>query len=129
MVAKKIRPSIENINIAEHAIKDSKCVANKIDYDEWRQLQPQILRVMRRAGLEDNGENMNNARTFVSKCIPVTERTLTYKSELDHIDMDMVNIADKIAKHMAAGEPAKTNISTEDSTAVTQVKKSNGGYQ
>ena len=58
-------------------------MANKIDCDEWRQLQPQILRVMRRAGLEDNGENMNNARTFVSKCIPVTERTLTYKSELD----------------------------------------------
>ncbi len=123
MVAKKIRPSIENINIAEHAIKDSKCVANKIDYDEWRQLQPQILRVMRRAGLEDNGENMNNARTFVSKCIPVTERTLTYKSELDHIDMNMVNIADKIAKHMAAGEPAQTTFLTEDSTAVTQVKR------
>ena len=123
MVAKKIRPSIENINIAQHAIKDSKCVANKIDYDEWRQLQPQILRVMRRAGLEDNGENMNNARTFVSKCIPVTERTLTYKSELDHINMDVMNIADKIAKHMAAGERAQTTYLTEDSTAVTQVRR------
>jgi len=123
MVTKNIRPTLENIDISQHAVKEYHSATNKIDYDEWQQLQPQILRVMKRAGLEDNAENMDNARTFVAKCIPVTERTLIYKSELDQMDLDIVNVADRIAQHMAAGERAATTPLTNDDGMIKRVKK------
>lgn len=49
---------------------------------ELEQLMPQIKEIIGKAKLEVNDNNINNAITFISQDIPVTEQNLVYKISL-----------------------------------------------
>ena len=58
---------------------------------------PQIKEIIGKAKLEVNDNNINNAITFISQDIPVTEQNLVYKNQLDMINLDYDETSLKIA--------------------------------
>ena len=68
---------------------------------------PQIKEIIGKAKLEVNDNNINNAITFISQDIPVTEQNLVYKNQLDMINLDYDETSLKIAQGMADGSKAE----------------------
>lgn len=128
LIDNKLEPSIQNIYKAEHASESSKYQseayntkpsASFIGKEEWNQLKPQIESIISKAGLEVNEQNLSNAKALIENSIPVTENNLTYKDQLDQIQIEDLQsnknrpeLLDRIINHMALGNGAKTTLLT-----------------
>ena len=74
-----MQPTIKNIQIAQAASKGFGDKMQTLSRQELEQLMPQIKEIIGKAKLEVNDNNINNAITFISQDIPVTEQNLVYK--------------------------------------------------
>lgn len=117
LVKNNQEPTIENVYNAQHkSAKQPEHTgeAKALSSEDWEELKPQVEKIIKKAGLEVNEQNMNNARSFMEQDIPVTEENLRYKAALDAVDMQVFNDEDGAQKAfdaMAAvisdGKPAK----------------------
>ena len=82
-----MQPTIKNIQIAQAASKGFGDKMQTLSRQELEQLMPQIKEIIGKAKLEVNDNNINNAITFISQDIPVTEQNLVYKNQLDMINL------------------------------------------
>lgn len=102
-----MQPTIKNIQIAQAASKGFGDKMQTLSRQELEQLMPQIKEIIGKAKLEVNDNNINNAITFISQDIPVTEQNLVYKNQLDMINLDYDETSLKIAQGMADGSKAE----------------------
>ena len=103
LVKNNMQPTIKNIQIAQAASKGFGDKMQTLSRQELEQLMPQIKEIIGKAKLEVNDNNINNAITFISQDIPVTEQNLVYKNQLDMINLDYDETSLKIAQGMADG--------------------------
>lgn len=135
LVSNRLAPSIQNIYKAEHAsIKTEDCnssyqsTVETMGADEWSQLKPQVEAVINKAGLNIDEKNLNNAKSFIENNIPVTEKNLVYKNELDSLDLSEMNIEDnkakvldKIISNMTLGNSAGSTLVTDAKNTLQMV--------
>ena len=107
LVKNNMQPTIKNIQIAQAASKGFGDKMQTLSRQELEQLMPQIKEIIGKAKLEVNDNNINNAITFISQDIPVTEQNLVYKNQLDMINLDYDETSLKIAQGMADGSKAE----------------------
>ena len=127
LVSNELEPSIQNIYKAEHAsINSVKQVAGyqntavTVSNDEWNQLKPQVEAIISKAGLNVDEKNISNAKSFIENNIPVTEKNLVYKNQLDNLDLTKMDsedskgiVLDKIINNMALGDSASATLLTD----------------
>lgn len=89
LVKNKQEPTIENIYNAQHKSAKQEGEYKALSEDEWNDLKPQAAKIIAKAGLEVNEQNLNNAKSFMEQDIPVTEDNLRYKAALDALDMNV----------------------------------------
>ena len=107
LVKNDMQPTIKNIQIAQAASKGFGDKMQTLSRQELEQLMPQIKEIIGKAKLEVNDNNINNAITFISQDIPVTEQNLVYKNQLDMINLDYDETSLKIAQGMADGSKSE----------------------
>lgn len=121
LVENKLEPTINNIKLAESASNKSGAGKETLTDEQWKQLLPQAEKVMESAGLDANEKNIENAKTFIENGIPVTEKNLLYKNQLDELTLDFAETAEKIAEGMAQGQQAQDVSLVRDYDAAAQV--------
>ena len=137
LVSNELEPSIQNIYKAEHAsVKTSTQVpgyqnsAIKVADDEWSQLKPQVETVVYKAGLIVDEKNISNAKSFIENNIPVTEKNLVYKNQLDNLDLTNMDsednkgiVLDKIISNMVLGNSASSTLLTDVKPIIQMVSE------
>jgi len=127
LVANELEPSIQNIYKAEHASVNNATqtsgyqnTAVTVSNDEWSQLKPQAEAIINKAGLIVDEKNISNAKAFIENNIPVTEKNLVYKNQLDNLDLTKMdnedskaNLLDKITSNMELGNSANSTLLTD----------------
>jgi len=127
LVANDLEPSIQNIYKAEHASANTskqpagyKNTAVNVSNDEWSQLRPQVEAIINNAGLDSDEKNISNAKSFIENNIPVTEKNLVYKNQLDNLDFTKMGsedsreiVIDKIISNIALGNSASSTLLTD----------------
>lgn len=149
MVQNQMEPTIENIYRAEHAAGGSneKAQAPEASYTadgqsavshgeplseaDWRQLRPQIEKMLEQAGMKVQEQDFKNAKTFIEQGIPVTAENLALKAKLDKIELvggvaggsagDVGPVAERIIRHMAEGYSAVSTPLTGEPGVYAQV--------
>lgn len=89
LVKNQQEPTIENIYNAQHKSAKQEGERKTLSEADWNELKPQVEKIIARAGLEVDEQNLNNARSFMERDIPVTEENLRYKAALDALDMSV----------------------------------------
>lgn len=94
--------------------------------DQWNELLQQIKELMERGGMEVSEKNLANAKDFVNRGIPVTIDTLSYKEQLDQLDLsgiqnqdatEIENLLNQMTDNMKMGNtPESTNLLQSDQT-------------
>ncbi|MDO5402795.1 MAG: DUF6240 domain-containing protein [Eubacteriales bacterium] len=136
MVDNKISPTIDGIYQAEHAVNSAaagkaqqagKYLPEQVE-KIWEGLKEQIEDVIKEAGLLVDEQNINNARGFLEADIPVTKENLIYKAQLDKINLEDMEFADrqkeildKIFDNMLVGNDAGATVLTEEIPIIKQV--------
>lgn len=143
LISKHLDPTIDNVYMAEHINQNNssdeliapKEIAKDLDEakvkeDEWNQLLPQVKNVIIQAGLEVNEKNLNNAKEFISRKIPVVKSTILYKSQLDNLDLSDINegskksvIMDNMVDMLNEGKSAGDALITGRDSIVSRVAK------
>ena len=127
LVANELEPSIQNIYKAEHASVNNATqtsgyqnTAVTVSNDEWSQLKPQAEAIINKAGLIVDEKNISNAKAFIENNIPVTEKNLVYKNQLDNLDLTKMDnedskaiLLDKITSNMELGNSANSTLLTD----------------
>ncbi len=126
LVSNGMEPTIENVGIAESAAGKSGQGASyhggeTLSDAQWQQLKPQVDKLLGEAGIVPQESDYNNAKTFISKGIPVTQDTLSYKNKLDNLKLDKEQIAENIINSMAAGGSAKSALVVGEKNIVKEV--------
>lgn len=129
LVANQLSPSIDHVYKAEHMTEGTVAKSGQnISDQEWQQLLPQIKNVLTQAGLDASDQNLGNARTFLQLNIPVTAQNLSYKAELDALDMNQftnqekqMDLVNKMVHSMASGDSAIDTLLTDKTDIYTQV--------
>lgn len=124
MVANNIVSTIAGIYQAQSATVSGygmgAATDEAISDEDFEKLRQGIEKIINDAGLEVNEGNINNARMFIDKQIPVTTDNLSYKAKLDSLDIEeTVNdtdaVLDKIFEYMKLGKRAEdTDITGSD---------------
>lgn len=89
LVKNQQEPTIENIYNAQHKSAKQEGERKALSEADWNELKPQVEKIIAKAGLEVNEQNLNNARSFMEHDIPVTVENLRYKAALDALDMSV----------------------------------------
>lgn len=109
LVKNQQEPTIENVYNAQHKSAKQEGERKALSEADWNELKPQVEKVIEKAGLEVNEQNLDNARSFMERDIPVTAENLRYKAALDALDMsvfkDILGNADqKIFENLSGSE-------------------------
>ena len=137
LVSNELEPSIQNIYKAEHASVNTSTQAAgyqntspTVSNDEWSQLKPQVEAVIQKAGLNVDEQNISNAKSFIENNIPVTQKNLVYKNQLDNLDLTKMNsednkgkVLDKIIGNMALGNSASATLLTDVKSILQMVSE------
>ncbi|SEW30285.1 DUF6240 domain-containing protein [[Clostridium] fimetarium] len=137
LVSNELEPSIQNIYKAEHASVNTSMQAAgyqstspTVSNDEWSQLKPQVEAVIQKAGLNVDEQNISNAKSFIENNIPVTQKNLVYKNQLDNLDLTKMDsedskgkVLDKIIGNMALGNSASATLLTDVKSIVQMVSE------
>ena len=121
LVENNLEPTINNIKLAEGISDKPNTGVEKLTSEEWQQLRPQAEKVIESAGLDNNEKNIDNAKVFIEKGIPVTAKNLIYKNQLDELKLDFMDTVKKIADGMAQGQQAQDISLIRDYDAASQV--------
>lgn len=133
MVLKEIPPTIAGILQAGHACSGKygagDYAASPVSDDQFESMRPQIEKIIENAGLPVNNHNLNNARQFLNSNIPVTEKNILYKAELDNIDLEDMSSDNKknvvlnmIIDNLAVGGKAIDTPLTANPSVLSQVR-------
>ncbi len=125
LISREVAPTIENIykayysGSAKYQEKSEELTAK-----EWNDLEGQVKEVIRSSGYEVNPENLSDAKWILENKLPLTEKTYTYKKELDQIrentDPDMV--LDRILEGMKNGTaPGDVTLATQTTPALEHI--------
>lgn len=100
MIRNQMEPTIDNIYKAQYsasadANKQGRgyyqdaggYYAKKAEDYNWNQLQPQMEKVIRQAGLEVSEETLGDAKWLIEKGMPLTEESLHSLYELNHLEI------------------------------------------
>lgn len=100
MIRNHMEPTIDNIYKAQHSAAydankqgrgyyqdDTGYYAKKAEDYNWKQLQPQMEKVIRQAGQEVSEETLDNAKWLIEKGMPLTEEALVALDELKHLEI------------------------------------------
>ena len=130
MIANDIAPTIDGIYKAEMSVAGMpQSSGYEISFQEFNAMRPQIESLITKSGLTVNLQNLNNAQDLINNNIPVTEKTLKFKSMLDSLKVDDLGtqegqsrVLDKIADQMAIGGDAYDTPLTNDPSIWENVK-------
>ena len=100
MIRNRMEPTIDNIYKAQYSASadankqgrgyyqdDAGYYAKKAEDYNWKQLQPQMEKVIRQAGQEVSEETLANAKWLIEKGMPLTEESLNALYELNHLEI------------------------------------------
>ncbi len=130
MIANDIAPTIDGIYKAEMSVAGMpQSSGYEISFQEFNAMRPQIESLITKSGLTVNLQNLNNAQDLINNNIPVTEKTLKFKSMLDSLKVDELGtqegqsrVLDKIADQMVIGGDAYDTPLTNDPSIWENVK-------
>lgn len=131
LVSNGMEPTIENVHIASAAnssggnsgINSNGKASDSVSDKEWEQLKSQIERMFEKAGIVPDDKDWENAKTLVSKDIPVTEETLSYMNRLDKVVCSKEELAESVINNMAVGGDARHTYVTGHSNIAADVAK------
>ncbi len=119
LVKNQLPPTVDNLYKAEHLQSSEEGQSQQrqvtVTNEEWAQLMPQAANVIKRAGFEADGKMLGIARKMLENDIPITKENITYKAQLDSLDISKLqsagmererlleNIVDRMAQGNAAG--------------------------
>ncbi len=121
MTLNNMEPTIENVYLAAHSTnginvsgrgfyaQESGYYAQKADTYDWKQLEPQIERVISEAGLDPRNESYkDNSKWMVEQGIPLTKENLEKVNVLKSMDFPVTEKrgAEAIASAIADGRRA-----------------------
>lgn len=147
LVKNQLEPTIDNVYKAEHLSDGSGntgatgMAQSPLSDQEWKQLQPQVEKLLGQAGVEVNEQTLSGARNMIESQIPVTAENLGYKAALDEIDLNDLTsqegqdkLVDQIIQNMATGESAGSTWLTGKQDTFSQVAEAlntlkNADYQ
>ncbi len=111
MVANNSSATLDNIQVAEHSYKSR---GGSLDESQWNELKPQVENVIKRAGLEVNEANLNNAKALLNEDMPASEDNLRAMAALDDIDFSVENVVKKTIDAIARGDDANEAVLTDE---------------
>lgn len=99
LVKNQLPPTVDNIYKAEHLQSSEEGEAPQrnvtVTNEEWDQLMPQAANIIKRAGFEADGKMLSIARKMLENDIPITKENITYKAQLDSLDISKLQSADE----------------------------------
>lgn len=113
LVKNELEPTVDNVYVAMHSGMPEK--NNKITDSQWKELTPQVSRVIEEAGIEINSESLDRCRYMLENDIDLTTDNLKYFTELDEIEVPTdKEVMERIKATMLEGrEPGKTKVTGE----------------
>ncbi len=125
LIDQDIAPTIENIYKAFYSgSKSSAKQKQELTDAAWKELLPQVKAVIQDAGYEISEGNLQDAKWLIENKLPLTEKTFTYKKELDEIksNVDKEQVLDRIVEGMKNGVlPKDVSLASQDEEALQQI--------
>ena len=122
LIDQDITPTIENIYKAFYSGgKKATGQKQELTETEWKELLPQVKAVIQDSGYEVNNENLKEAKWLIENKLPLTNRTFSYKKELEEIksSVDSEMVFDRILEGMKNGvQPKNVSLDTQDEAAL-----------
>lgn len=138
MINNELEPTVNNLYMANHSSSDANAGGkvgyyrdaagyigkNPVDTD-FKELQPQIEKIIDEAGLEVNERTLTDAKWLIEKNIPLTEENLKGIQNINSISfpLDKNIVAKSSAAAIADGKSAKEGVLTETESVVTKAAK------
>lgn len=124
LIDQELTPTIENIYKAYYSgSKKSAEQKQKLTETEWKELLPQVKTVIQDSGYEVNNENLQDAKWLIENKLPLTNKTYSYKKELEEIksSVDSELVFDRIVEGMKNGIlPKNVSLAAPDEEALQQ---------
>ena len=125
LITQDAEPTIENIYKAYYSGSSKRAEQTQpLSEEAWAELNTQVQSVIGAAGYEVNQENMKDARWLIENKLPLTEKTFTYKKELEQLktNTDQGVILDRIMDGMKQGTvPMEVSLAEDDAGRLQKV--------
>ena len=132
MVENQMAPTIDNLYLADYSSTDNSDRQGKGYYSDgvrgyyskkaeeynWQQLQPQMEKVLKEAGLDVNEETLEEAKWLIEKGVPLTTEAVENLHTLNTLSLpqDEKQLLSSIASAIADGKSAgKANLADDRS--------------
>lgn len=139
MVENQMEPTIANLYFAQFssgagsnaqprgyfAVDGAGYYAKKADAFHWEHLEPQMQKIIEKAGLTVSDDTMNEAGWLIEKGIPLTEESLTLLHEIRNLSLpvDQDLCMDAIADAIAGGRNPKNASLTFDGSRIRKAQE------
>ena len=133
MIRNQMEPTIDNLYKAQYSASadankqgrgyyqdDTGYYAKKAENYNWQQLQPQMEKVIKQAGLEVSQETLSDAKWLIEKGMPLTEDSLNALYELQNLEIPETTeeIVEMAVKAIADGKKAGNANITDNKSAI-----------